>query len=132
MAEFRPKTLVIVRHGETEWNEVAKAVRLKQIPLPDHLKDKSNHMTVLSELGEKQSRMTGKKLAELYGCFDAVYHSPYTRAVRTADRGAITDGSVREGCERNQSRVRCEREDAGDEARRRVGSGRTSLSQPEG
>lgn len=81
--EYRPKTLVVVRHGETEWNKVAKAVRTKQMEVPAHLKGVPNPLTVLSEDGEAQAVATGKKFAEQYGSFDAVFYSPYVRTRQT-------------------------------------------------
>lgn len=83
--ENRPKTLVVTRHGETEWNTVADAVRSNKMRIPKHLEGVPNYRILLSEVGRMQATATGKKLAERHGSFDSVYYSPYLRAEETKD-----------------------------------------------
>jgi len=73
--EYRPKTLVIIRHGETDWNRVAKRVRMGKQEVPENLRGVPNPMTWLSEDGVRQAVEAGK----------AVYHSPWVRAAQTTD-----------------------------------------------
>lgn len=60
--------LVLVRHGETEWNRVGRVQGRSDIPLND--------------TGREQARETGRRLAD--GAFDAVVASPLSRAAETA------------------------------------------------
>ncbi len=83
MLHHTPKTLVILRHGETEWNKVARAVRLRQMEVPEKLRV-PNYCTELSEEGKQQAVATGRKLKELYGQFRGIYSSSLIRARQTA------------------------------------------------
>ena len=60
--------LVLVRHGETEWNRVGRVQGRSDIPLND--------------TGRAQARETGRRLAD--GAFDAIVASPLSRAAETA------------------------------------------------
>lgn len=83
--EFRPK-LVIVRHGETVWNSIAKDFRTRKLKqLPKNLRGVPNPRTWLSKKGRAQARATGKGLARLHGAFDAIFFSPWTRTTETTD-----------------------------------------------
>lgn len=83
MEQKWPSQLVIVRHGESSRN-VAK----------DDAKSKGVHSfgaglrdvdTPLTATGLLQARVTGEHLAKHYK-FDAVFSSPYLRAVQTAEQ----------------------------------------------
>ncbi len=84
MVPYVGKTLVIVRHGETEWNGIAKAVRLRQMEVPEKLRV-PNYCTELSDIGRAQAVATGKKLKELFGEFRGIYCSPWIRAKETME-----------------------------------------------
>ena len=60
--------LVLVRHGETEWNRIGRVQGRSDIPLND--------------TGREQARETGRRLSD--GAFDAVVASPLSRAAETA------------------------------------------------
>ncbi len=81
----QPQTLVIVRHGETEWNRIAKAVRTGQMPMPENMKGVANPNTKLSQFGKEQSIATGKRLAKLHRDIERVYYSPWVRATQTKE-----------------------------------------------
>jgi probable phosphoglycerate mutase len=66
--------LILLRHGETEWSRSGRHTGLTDLPL--------------TTVGEDQARAAAKLLAGR--TFGAVYTSPLTRAVRTADLAGLT------------------------------------------
>eukprot|EP00055_Hartaetosiga_balthica_P005371 m.15636 g.15636 ORF g.15636 m.15636 type:complete len:184 (+) comp4503_c0_seq1:40-591(+) len=63
--------LVIVRHGETNWNREKRW--------------QGQVDTELSDVGVEQAKETGKRLLDDNQCFDFVYASDLKRAFRTAE-----------------------------------------------
>ena len=66
--------LILLRHGQTEWSRDGRHTGLTDLPL--------------TEVGEDQARAAAKLLAG--SSFGAVYSSPLTRAVRTAELAGLT------------------------------------------
>lgn len=63
-------TIILVRHGQTEWNRVERFRGRADVPL--------------NEMGIKQAEATGKHIAEKWKPA-AIYSSPLSRAVKTAE-----------------------------------------------
>jgi probable phosphoglycerate mutase len=63
-------TIILVRHGQTEWNRVERFRGRADVPL--------------NEMGIKQAEATGKRIAEKWKPA-AIYSSPLSRAVKTAE-----------------------------------------------
>ena len=63
-------TVLLIRHGQTEWNRVERFRGRADVPL--------------NEVGIKQAEATGKHVAERWRP-TAVYSSPLSRAVKTAE-----------------------------------------------
>ena len=61
--------LVLVRHGETEWNRLGRVQGLSDIPL--------------NETGRRQAREAGRRLRSQH--WDAIAASPLARAAETAE-----------------------------------------------
>jgi probable phosphoglycerate mutase len=70
--------LILIRHGETEWSRSGRHTGLTDLPLTD--------------VGEDQARAAGKLVAGR--SFGAVYSSPLTRAVRTAQLAGLSDATL--------------------------------------
>jgi broad specificity phosphatase PhoE len=66
--------LILLRHGQTEWSRDGRHTGRTDLPLTD--------------VGEDQARAAAKLLAGM--TFGAVYSSPLTRAVRTAELAGLT------------------------------------------
>ncbi|NUP49899.1 MAG: histidine phosphatase family protein [Catenulispora sp.] len=66
--------LILLRHGQTEWSRDGRHTGRTDLPLTD--------------VGEDQARAAAKLLAGT--TFAAVYTSPLTRAVRTAELAGLT------------------------------------------
>jgi phosphoserine phosphatase len=63
-------TILLVRHGQTEWNRVERFRGLADI--------------LLNEAGLQQAKATGRRLAAQWQP-TAIYSSPLSRAVKTAE-----------------------------------------------
>ena len=74
------KTIVLVRHGETDWNYDGRLMGQKDIPL--------------NEQGREQARILREKLSGMN--FDCCYTSPLSRAKETAE--IICDGRCEVFC----------------------------------
>ena len=83
MEQKWPSHLVIVRHGQSERNAAKDAAKAAGRPMINKtgLRDVD---TLLTALGEQQAIATGKFLATRWQ-FDAVFSSPYQRALQTSD-----------------------------------------------
>jgi broad specificity phosphatase PhoE len=68
--------IILVRHGQTEWNRVVRFRGIIDVPL--------------NEIGLTQARATGRRLAS--SAVAAVYSSPLSRALRTAEAIAEPHG----------------------------------------
>ncbi len=76
------RSILVIRHGETEWNVAGRWQGWLDIPL--------------SEAGERQARARGDHLATLDVDFAAIVSSDLERAARTAERLASSLGGHRE------------------------------------
>jgi len=85
MSEYRPKSLVIVRHAQSVWNKIAPQHRGQAKEAPPEMKGIPDHGTPLTEEGERQALATGSALGEMFGEFDVIYHSPWARTTKTAN-----------------------------------------------
>jgi probable phosphoglycerate mutase len=65
-----PTTVYLIRHGETEWNLAGRWQGHADVPL--------------NELGQRQARLLGQRLAREGARFDAIYSSDLARAFQTA------------------------------------------------
>ncbi len=82
----RPARLVLVRHGQSEWNIAKKRNRF-------FLDDESrkpvsgipDHSIALTPEGVRQALQTGVGIREAFGAFDYVFHSGYRRTVDTTE-----------------------------------------------
>src|SRR3954464_7078419 len=85
-ATNRPALLVLVRHGQSQRNIVKKQNRFY---LDDEsrkaVKGVPDHLIELTDEGRRQARETGVLVREMYGTFDYVVHSGYSRTVQTLD-----------------------------------------------
>ncbi len=70
-------TFILVRHGQTEWNRVERFRGWADVPL--------------NETGLEQARATGKRVAASWQPV-AIYSSPLSRAVKTAEAIAVHFG----------------------------------------
>lgn len=66
-------TLILVRHGQTEWNRVERFRGRADVPL--------------NQVGLEQAAATGRRIAATWQPV-AFYSSPLSRAIRTAEAGA--------------------------------------------
>ncbi len=77
MAESRPRLVVLVRHGATDWSEAGRHTGWTDIPLNGD--------------GVRQADTLGPRLARW--SFDLVLCSPLQRAVSTCERAGRRDGA---------------------------------------
>lgn len=63
-------TVYVIRHGETDWNLSGRWQGHTDVPL--------------NEVGQRQARLLGRRLAAEGVCFDAIYSSDLARAFQTA------------------------------------------------
>ena len=82
----RPARIVIVRHGESQWNTQGSRRDIKIKDVPEALRGIPDHKTLLTKIGEKQAEITGQRLAGDFGEFHRIFHSDYARAIQTAKR----------------------------------------------
>lgn len=68
--DLKPCTIILVRHGQTEWNRVERFRGRADVPL--------------NETGLMQAEATGKRVAAEWKPA-AIYSSPLSRAVKTAE-----------------------------------------------
>ncbi len=80
----RPKTLVLIRHGESEANfYLNKVIKGEIFNFPPELTKLRDWDIKLTERGQKQAYKTGQYLKNNFGLFDACFISPQRRAVET-------------------------------------------------
>jgi 2,3-bisphosphoglycerate-dependent phosphoglycerate mutase len=88
MKAGKPALLVLVRHAESLSN-----VKKQDGFIPPYVKDEfinlSPQSVPITEIGEEQSIVTGKAIKEMYGIFDYVYTSPFTRT-RDTTKGMLS------------------------------------------
>ncbi len=80
-----PSLLVLVRHAESERNQVKKGAFFADETSRDALRATADHRAAITALGRRQARAAGRLLRERFGDFDAVYHSGYARTVQTLE-----------------------------------------------
>jgi broad specificity phosphatase PhoE len=81
-----PHNLVLVRHGESEYNLERRLIALGETDGHSNgLKLTRNADIVLTQEGIKQARATGDFLHKHYKKFDVVFVSPFKRADETAE-----------------------------------------------
>lgn len=110
-----PNTVTVVRHGQSEYNEL-KGLKEKDPLYSDFKKaynrrerdpetarmlakqlledgklllDTGDHDTELTELGERQAESTGSRLGEIIDLPDVIFVSPYSRTHQTLAKMAI-------------------------------------------
>jgi broad specificity phosphatase PhoE len=75
--DLRPREVVLVRHGATDWSEAGRHTGWTDIPL--------------NEAGRRQARMLAPRLATC--SFDQVLCSPLRRALTTCELAGLRDGA---------------------------------------
>ncbi len=91
-----PDVIVLVRHGESEYNAERKHVdQGLQDGYSEKMKNTRNADIALTKHGIAQAKLTGAFLKEQYRNFDAVFVSPFQRAFETAEQIlAVCDKNV--------------------------------------
>jgi len=80
----RPSLLVVVRHGESERNQVKRgSVYFADDEARQNLKGIPDHKIPLTADGVRQAELTGIALRDKFGHFDYAYHSGYLRTIQT-------------------------------------------------
>jgi len=82
-----PRSLVMVRHGESVANVIARAIRRGELSeFPDSFKELSDREIPLTQTGREQASNIGAALRERYPLgFDLILSSDYLRARETAE-----------------------------------------------
>ncbi|HEX5429461.1 MAG TPA: histidine phosphatase family protein [Patescibacteria group bacterium] len=88
-----PKQLVLIRHGQSLLQEARPGRYFETQESKQKIKGLPDHRIELSREGLRQALSAGKKLPELFGEFDAIYHSGFMRAKQTAQALMASTGS---------------------------------------
>lgn len=80
-----PSLLVLVRHAESERNQVKKGAFFEDSAAREGVRATADHRVSITALGRRQARAAGELLRERFGDFDAVYHSGYARTTQTLE-----------------------------------------------
>jgi len=81
-----PGTLVLIRHGESERNKAKRGeVFFPDAASRDAVRGTPDHLTKLTDHGERQAAQTGAALKTRYGTPDEIIDSGFTRTSMTRD-----------------------------------------------
>lgn len=92
MKNKMPKNLVLLRHGESELNVMAKMMRKGDSEYPEDFKTTPDREYRLTDKGIEQAKIAGKYLKETYKRFDVIYVSDFIRARETVAIACIAAG----------------------------------------
>lgn len=80
-----PRKLVLVRHGQSEFNKVNITAGLSSTFQKNYFSSISDQRVDLTDLGVQQAVLTGKGLHQFGLSFDCAYHSGYVRTKSTLE-----------------------------------------------
>lgn len=92
MKNRMPKNLVLMRHGESELNVMAKMMRKNDEEYPEEFQKTPDREYRLTDKGVEQAKIAGKYLKETYNRFDIIYVSDFIRARETVAIACIAAG----------------------------------------